>query len=101
MKEITAREVQERIEARELLTIIDVREPEEVAEGHIKDVIHIPLGEIQERVGELEKNKEYILVCRSSARSGKAAAYLESAGYHVTNMVGGMLAWKGNTVKIF
>lgn len=101
MKEITAREVQERLEARELFNIIDVRELEEVAEYHIKGVIHIPQGELQDRIDELDQNKEYILVCRSSERSGNATAYLESEGYHATNMAGGMLAWKGETVKNF
>jgi rhodanese-related sulfurtransferase len=101
MKEITAREVQERLETGELLSIIDVREPEEVAEGHIKDIIPIPLGELQEHKDNLDLNKEYILVCRSSARSGNATTYLESEGYNATNMVGGMLAWKGNKVKNF
>lgn len=99
MKEITAKEVQERSEAGELLNIIDVREQEEVSEGHIKGIIHIPLGELESRISELDQNREYILVCRSSARSGKAAAYLEANGYTAINMVGGMLSWKGNTEK--
>lgn len=101
MKEITAREVQERLEAGKLLNLIDVRELEEVAEAHIEGIIHIPLSELQDRIGVLDKNKEYILVCRSSARSGNAASYLESIGFQATNMVGGMLVWKGKTVKNF
>jgi rhodanese-related sulfurtransferase len=42
---------------------------------------------------ELDKNKEYILVCRSGGRSGRAAELLEKHGYCVVNMNGGMLAW--------
>jgi rhodanese-related sulfurtransferase len=101
MKEITASEVQERLEAGEILNIIDVRESEEVAEGHIDGIIHIPLGELQERIDDLDKDKEYFLVCRSGARSGKAASYLESVGFKVTNILGGMLTWKGKVVKKF
>ncbi len=101
MREIEAKEVQERLEAGEQLDIIDVREPEEVVQGHIKGITHIPLGELPERIGELDFSKEYIMVCRSSARSGQATAYLEANGYQATNMAGGMLSWTGETVKNF
>ena len=101
MREIEAKEVQERLEAGEQLDIIDVREPEEVVQGHIKGITHIPLGELPERIGELDSSKEYIMVCRSSARSGQATAYLEANGYQASNMSGGMLSWTGETVKNF
>lgn len=101
MKEIKAKDVQKRLEAGETLNIIDVRELDEVKEGHIQNIIHIPLGELESRINELDHNKEYIMVCRSSARSGKATAYLEANGYNAINMVGGMLAWEGNTENIF
>ena len=44
---------------------------------------------------ELDKSKEYIMVCRSGGRSGQATMFLESQGYNVINMNGGMLAWEG------
>ena len=95
MKEISTTEVQRRLEAGEKLNLIDVREVEEVQEGHIPGIVNIPLGLIEFRMHELDKKTPYIMVCRSSARSGKATAFLEEQGYDVTNMIGGMLAWEG------
>jgi len=95
MKEITAKEVQEALAQGQTLKVIDVREVEEVQEGHIPGVIHMPLGLLEFRMHELNKNEPYIIVCRSGARSGRATQFLESQGFDVTNMVGGMLAWEG------
>ncbi|WP_082218527.1 rhodanese-like domain-containing protein, partial [Geobacillus sp. ZGt-1] len=81
--------------AGESLHIIDVREPGEVAAGKIPGAVNIPLGLIEFRMHELDKNEEYILVCRSGGRSGRAAEFLDSRGYRVINMTGGMLAWEG------
>lgn len=77
--------------------VIDVREPDEVAEGKILGSIHIPLGDLEHHVNEFDKNKSYIMVCRSGGRSGKATEYLESKGFEVSNMEGGMLAWTDKT----
>ena len=95
MKEISAKEVQEALEKGQPLKLIDVREVDEMEEGHIPGVIHIPLGLLEFRMHELDQNDSYIMVCRSSARSGRATQFLESRGFNVTNMVGGMLAWEG------
>ncbi|ADI26463.1 MULTISPECIES: rhodanese-like domain-containing protein [unclassified Geobacillus] len=95
MKTITPKEVEERLRAGESLHIIDVREPDEVAAGKIPGAVNIPLGLIEFRMHELDKNEEYILVCRSGGRSGRAAEFLDSRGYRVVNMTGGMLAWEG------
>ena len=97
MKEITPVEVQELLESGEQLNLVDVREDDEVAEGIIPGAIHIPLGEVVERVGELDKSKSYIIICRSGGRSGRATEFLEGAGYDAANMTGGMLEWEGET----
>ncbi|AOV06555.1 rhodanese-like domain-containing protein [Sporosarcina ureilytica] len=97
MKEITPSEVQERLESGETLHLVDVREDDEVAEGIIPGALHIPLGEVAERVNELDKSKSYILICRSGGRSGRATEFLEAQGYDATNMTGGMLEWEGAT----
>ncbi len=57
MKEISPVEVQEMLESGEQLNLVDVREDDEVAQGIIPGAIHIPLGEVVERVGELDKSK--------------------------------------------
>lgn len=95
MKEISAEALAEKLEKKEDIHIIDVREDFEVEEGKIPEAIHIPLGEIENRVDELNKGKHYYMVCRSGARSGNACGYLASQGFNVTNMTGGMLAWTG------
>lgn len=95
MKTITTEQLQAKIEAGETVNIIDVREVDEVAAGHISGSVNIPLGLLQFRMHELDKNKPYMIVCRSGGRSGKATAFLESHGFNVTNMSGGMLEWNG------
>ncbi|SHM65116.1 rhodanese-like domain-containing protein [Gracilibacillus kekensis] len=95
MKEISTKELQNLIEANNELNIIDVREVDEVATGKIKGAVNIPLGLLEFRKQELNKSEEYIMVCRSGGRSGQATKYLESQGFNVTNMTGGMLSWEG------
>ncbi|TKI59501.1 rhodanese-like domain-containing protein [Lysinibacillus mangiferihumi] len=95
MKEITAKEVQQALANGQMLKIIDVREVDEVQAGHIPGVMNMPLGLLEFRMHELNKDEPYIIVCRSGARSGRATQFLASQGFDVTNMVGGMLAWEG------
>lgn len=96
MKEITAKEVESLInKENRTLNIIDVREEDEVAAGKIPGAVNIPLGMIAFQMHELDRSKEYIIVCRSGARSGRATQFLSSHGYKVTNMQDGMLAWEG------
>lgn len=97
MKEILPKEVEQKLNDGVVLNIIDVRETEEVAEGKIPGAVNIPLGLIEFRKQDLDRSKEYVLVCRSGGRSGRAAEYLEGQGYQVVNMTGGMLAWEGKT----
>lgn len=97
MKEITTKEVELIVKEGTPANIIDVRETDEVAQGKIPGAVNIPLGLVQFRLNELDKSKEYIMVCRSGGRSGSASQYLESQGYNVINMTGGMLAWEGKT----
>ncbi|KKE77645.1 rhodanese-like domain-containing protein [Oceanobacillus caeni] len=96
MKEISAKDLQEKLEKGENLHLIDVREDDEVAQGIIPGALHIRLSEIPERMNELDKDKHYYMICRSGGRSGRATEFLNEQGYHVTNMAGGMLAWEGD-----
>jgi rhodanese-related sulfurtransferase len=96
MEKWSAKEVESKLE-NEMLNIVDVREVDEVKEGRIPDSVNIPLGLLEFRMHELDKNKEYVLVCRSGGRSGRACQLLESHGFKVVNMEGGMLAWEGRT----
>jgi rhodanese-related sulfurtransferase len=95
MKQLTAKEVENLLNVKTPLNIVDVREVDEVQTGKIPGAIHIPLGLLEFRLQELDKSKEYIMVCRSGGRSGRASQFLEYQGYKVINMTGGMLDWEG------
>lgn len=97
MNEVTAKEIEVKLSTEQPLKIIDVREVDEVAAGKIPGAINIPLGLLEFRMNELDKNTEYTMVCRSGGRSGQATKFLESHGYKVVNMAGGMLDWEGPT----
>ncbi|MFB5285132.1 MULTISPECIES: rhodanese-like domain-containing protein [Peribacillus] len=95
MKQMTTKEVEALLNQGKKLNIIDVREVDEVEAGKIPGAVNIPLGLIEFRMHELDKSKEYIMVCRSGGRSGRGTQFLESYGFNVVNMTGGMLAWEG------
>ncbi|NEY71981.1 rhodanese-like domain-containing protein [Bacillus mesophilus] len=96
VKIMTTAELQEKLAKGENLELIDVREDEEVAQGVIPGVKHIPMGQIPERMSELDPEKEYIFICRSGRRSENVCYYLQDQGYKCVNMVGGMLEWEGD-----
>ncbi|UOQ94191.1 rhodanese-like domain-containing protein [Halobacillus shinanisalinarum] len=97
--EINPDELQKCLDENTNLTIIDVREDEEVAQGVIPTAKHIPLGNIPEAVSNLDPDKEYVMVCRSGRRSMNASEYLKGNGFeHVKNLEGGMLSWNGELV---
>lgn len=81
----------------ERLVIVDVRESVEWRSGHIPGAKHIPLGQLPERLGEIDPRTETIIVCQSGGRSSRACDYLARMGYKVVNMKGGMSAWGGVT----
>jgi len=74
---------------------IDVRTPQEYAEGHLKDAVLIPLQELEARMAEVPKDKQVYLYCRSGRRSAEAAGILAKAGYtNIENVLGGIQAWQ-------
>ncbi|WP_049754036.1 rhodanese-like domain-containing protein [Anoxybacillus flavithermus] len=79
----------------ENVEVLDVREAHEVAAGKIPNARHIPLGQLFARLNELDSNKTYIVVCHSGGRSALACEWLSERGFHVKNMVGGMMSWEG------
>jgi len=90
---ITAEQLKARLDAGEKPVMIDVREPEEVAQGMIEGAIHIPMGQIPDRLHEIPQG-EVIFICRSGNRSGKVCEYLSMLGHgKPVNLAGGMLAW--------
>jgi rhodanese-related sulfurtransferase len=77
--------------------VLDVREDGEYKLGHILDATLIPLGKLNERIGEIEKYKEQpiVVVCRTGNRSGTACAVLGKRGFtQAYNLAGGVTAWQ-------
>ena len=78
-------------------TIVDVRDAKEFANGSLPDAKNIPLAELDQRIGELDKfkSKSVVVVCQSGARASSAAAKLSKAGFtDVVTLDGGIAAWK-------
>jgi rhodanese-related sulfurtransferase/TusA-related sulfurtransferase len=91
-------ELEKKLEASENITVLDVRETAEYAFNHIPNSISIPLGELEQRLGELDKEKEIFVVCRTGNRSDLAAQKLAEKGFtKVINVVPGMSQWTGKT----
>lgn len=93
---ITTEELKNKLSAGEELQLVDVREDDEIATGKIKEATHIRMGDIPASLDQLDKDKEYIFICRSGRRSENVCHYLQDQGYKVRNMVGGMLEWEGD-----
>ena len=74
--------------------VLDVREPDEWDRGHIEGATHIPLGELQERVGEVPLDQKVLCVCAVGGRSSMATQFLASQGRDAVNFDGGMQAWE-------
>jgi adenylyltransferase/sulfurtransferase len=92
--EITAPELKRRLDRGEPLRIIDVREPNEYQINRIGGSQLIPLGELPRRYAELDPDEQFVMQCKSGARSARAADFLRSVGFkHVLNLKGGILDW--------
>ena len=91
----TVWDLQERIESERDLFVLDVRQPQEWANGHIKEATHITGAEMPERFSEVPKDRPVAVICGSGFRSSVSASLLKNKGYKkVFNTIGGMGAWK-------
>ncbi|MGE7218771.1 sulfurtransferase TusA family protein [Priestia koreensis] len=80
------------------VVVLDVRESAEYAFNHIPNAVSIPLGELENRLNELPKKKEMLVVCRTGSRSDLASQMLAKNGFeNVWNVVPGMSEWSGVT----
>ncbi|EGF53567.1 rhodanese-like domain-containing protein [Actinomyces sp. oral taxon 170] len=95
MKEIKVDELRRRLEAGEDLVVLDVREPDEVARSAIFGSVDIPLGQVVDRMSELDPARPTAVICAAGVRSAKAIEALTTAGYagELVNVTGGMKAW--------
>jgi rhodanese-related sulfurtransferase len=97
MQHITTAELKARLDAGETIHLLDVREPEEVAEFNIGGTA-LPLGHLMsQQTEEIEdwKDEEVVVLCRSGKRSLQATMMLETMGFsNVKNLTGGLLDWQ-------
>jgi sulfur-carrier protein adenylyltransferase/sulfurtransferase len=94
LEEVTPRELQALLKTRQPPLVLDVRNPEEIAICRIADSKVIPLPELPHRLAELHFAASMVVHCKSGARSAKAIALLQAAGFsNLKNLEGGILAW--------
>lgn len=94
-------DLEQKLEARDNIVVLDVRESAEYAFNHIPNAISIPLGELDERVSELNQHDEIYVVCRTGSRSDLASQKLAEKGFtKVYNVVPGMSDWLGVTTSL-
>ncbi len=94
MDELTVEELKSKIENSEPFTLLDVREPHEYFMSDLEGTTRIPMDELKNRLNELEKDEEIIVMCRSGNRSANAAKMLLENGYKKAfNLKGGINEW--------
>jgi len=91
---IDAAQLRDRLKAEPAPFLLDVREPWEYQAGHVPGAELIPLGELEQRVNEVPRDRAVFAICHSGQRSLAAAGYLLQLGYpSVSNVDGGTAAW--------
>ena len=93
MQHITAEELKLRLDNGENPVLLDVREPWEYEICHIDNSLHISMAQVPSRLNELDPDNEIVVVCHHGMRSMQVAGFLESQGYKVSNLTGGIDAW--------
>jgi len=94
VESISPVEAQRRLQAEPGAILVDVRQPVETRAGTAPGAVLIPLTEFGRRLVELPRDRPILTICRSGHRSPIAARQLRAAGYDVTDVDGGMLAWE-------
>ena len=95
MSEISATELKQRLDRGDDIQIIDVREADEVAIAKLPNSNHIPLGQVINRMGEIDSNRETVVHCKMGGRSARAIDALKRSGFSgsLINLKGGITAW--------
>jgi rhodanese-related sulfurtransferase len=94
IREIKPPELKRRLASGEKIRVLDVREPEEVAIAPFPGALHLAMAEVPSRLGELDADVEWVIVCHHGIRSAQVAMYLERMGFQrVANLIGGIDEW--------
>jgi rhodanese-related sulfurtransferase len=93
-KTISVSDARALMESSSNVLVVDVRSPQEYAQGHLYGAINIPLSDLPLRIGGLEKNRPILVYCRTGHRSAQASSILVNAGFtQIYNLEGGITAW--------
>ncbi len=95
---ISPAEAADRLGRRDLV-LVDVRQPAEVRGGRIPRSLNIPLGQLRDRLAELDPDRQVAFLCHSGARSARATRIAIKAGYDAVNVRGGLIAWNRAGVR--
>lgn len=95
MEEITATELKQRLDNGDNIQIIDVREQDEYNTARMPDTKLIPLGQVVQRMDEIDPSRETVVHCKGGVRSARAIEALTGAGFSgkLVNLKGGIMAW--------
>ncbi|HEX8069684.1 MAG TPA: molybdopterin-synthase adenylyltransferase MoeB [Pyrinomonadaceae bacterium] len=98
MEEITATELKQRLDRGDDIQVIDVREPNEYEIARLEGTKLIPLGQVVNRMEEIDPNRETVVHCKGGVRSAKAIEALQRAGFkgRLVNLKGGITAWSND-----
>ena len=89
----TPREVAERLRRGERLTILDVREPFELALARLAGTLDIPMHDVPRRLAEVPRDGEVVVMCHHGHRSAVVAKWLRDQGVPAVNLAGGIARW--------
>ena len=97
MEQVTARQLKTMLDEGKKLTLLDVREPQEWDITHLENAKFIPLGDLPQRLNELDTADEIVAYCHHGMRSAKAIGFLQQMGFKkLKNLAGGIDAWAVN-----
>jgi rhodanese-related sulfurtransferase len=100
IERITAGSLAEQLTAPDLPVVVDVRTPREWSDGHIDGSVNVPLSQLAQRRPELPSDRQLVVYCASGYRSSIAVSLLRREGLPwVTNLVGGLAAWKSAQLR--
>jgi len=95
VREYAPAEVAAQLKAPSPPLLLDVREAWELEIARLPEALHIPMAQIPARLGELDRRRDVVVMCRSGGRSLNVARFLDAQGFpSVANLTGGILAWR-------
>jgi rhodanese-related sulfurtransferase len=90
---VTVGELADLLAADATTPLVDVREPDEYAGGHVEGAVLVPMGVLPVRVDEIPRDRTVYVICHSGGRSGQVVGWLNQQGYDAVNVEGGTAGW--------